>query len=182
MDLPALAKRSRRNPPKAVQIRVFRRDGWLCRWCGRPVVFAPAMKYLERLVRDLGHAGQLAYFHPNWSRQGAPLLDHLGAVVDHVEAFSRGGADSESNFVTACNKCNARKQAALSTDFETRSPRRPIKGKYGEPTAWDGFSSLFLILVEQDRSALTPSEAGWYAALQRDQADAIHQSSPPPTN
>jgi len=30
-----------------IQVQVFRLDGWICRWCGRPVIFAPAMKYLQ---------------------------------------------------------------------------------------------------------------------------------------
>jgi 5-methylcytosine-specific restriction endonuclease McrA len=46
-----------------------------------------------------------------------PLLDHLGAVVDHVEAFSRGGTHDETNFVTACNKCNARKNNTDAAAF-----------------------------------------------------------------
>jgi 5-methylcytosine-specific restriction endonuclease McrA len=51
----------------------------------------------------------LAYHHANWSRQGAPLLDLLGAVIDHIEAFSTGGASDIENLATACNKCNGRK-------------------------------------------------------------------------
>lgn len=30
--------------PKSVQISIFRRDGWLCRWCRKPVVFAPTLQ------------------------------------------------------------------------------------------------------------------------------------------
>jgi hypothetical protein len=73
---------------------IFRRDGWLCRWCGKPVIFGPAMKSLEREIRKAGMATPLAYYHARWTRDGAPLLDHLGAVLDHVEAFSTGGMDS----------------------------------------------------------------------------------------
>jgi 5-methylcytosine-specific restriction endonuclease McrA len=160
-------KRSRKRFPQDVQVRVFHRDGWICRWCGRPVIFQLALKYLERLARQRGHNGPLAYFHSNWTRQGAPLLDDLAAVIDHIEAFSPGGADDKSNLVTACNKCNMRKSNAPAGVFSRRSPRRPTRSKYGEPTDWDGLSTLFILLVEQDESVPTTSEKGWYNALRK---------------
>ncbi len=130
------------------------------------VVFAPAMRMIENLARERGHDGPLAYHDPRWRRDRSPLLDHLGAVVDHVEAFSRGGAHDESNFVTACNKCNARKSNAVIDDFQRAVPSRRVKGKYGEPQDWDGFSSLFLVLAPSDPK-LSASERGWLAALQK---------------
>ena len=66
--------------PKRLQVAVFRRDGWLCCWCKRPVIFAPVMRFLEREIRVAGKADPLAYHHAHWTRHGAPLLDLLGAV------------------------------------------------------------------------------------------------------
>jgi 5-methylcytosine-specific restriction endonuclease McrA len=149
-----------------LQVRVFRRDRWICRWCHRPVIFAGALKLLEVLVRERGHVGPLAYFDMRWRRDRAPLLDHLAAVVDHVEAFSGGGAHDESNFATACNKCNARKNNTRVEAFEQAVPQRKVKGKYGEPQHWDGFSALF-VLLGQGREDLTASEKGWLRALDR---------------
>ena|SRR5437867_8567499 len=84
------------RPPisKALQVQVFQRDRWLCRWCLRPVVFPPTLKYLERLLRQRGCSEPLAYFHLNWRRDAAPLLDELGASVDHVEAHAKGGSSA----------------------------------------------------------------------------------------
>src|SRR5260370_27961093 len=100
-----------RRPPlsKELQLRIFRRDGWICRWCNRPVIFAPVMKFIESEVKKNRSVEPLSYYHAHWTRDGAPLLDELGAVIDHVEAFSTGGAHSEENFTTACNKCTGRK-------------------------------------------------------------------------
>lgn len=139
------AKRKRSSLPKGLQVRAFRRDGWLCRWCGRPVVFAPAMRLTERWIRDQGYSSPLAYHDPRWRRDRAPLLDHLGAVIDHIEAFARGGLHDEPNFVPSCNKCNVRKNSAQVSEFEKRSPRIPVKGKYGEPSHWDGMTTLFVL-------------------------------------
>lgn len=161
------------RPPlsKELQLSVFQRDGWICRWCNRPVIFAPVMKYLERELRKLGRIEPLSYYHAHWTRDGAPLLDELGAVIDHVEAFSAGGAHNEKNFATACNKCNGQKSATPIAEWNKRFQRKPIKGKYGEPQHWDGLSALFLILAQRDRSGLTASERDWLKVLGEAVAD-----------
>src|ERR1019366_4484098 len=66
--------------------RLFRHEGWVCTWCNRPVIFGPVMKFLEREVRKSGRNERLSYYHAHWTRAGAPLLDELGAAIDHVEA------------------------------------------------------------------------------------------------
>jgi 5-methylcytosine-specific restriction endonuclease McrA len=159
------ASRTRKAIPRELQIRVFRRDRWLCRWCGRPVVFPTAMKYLLRWARQQGHSGELGWWSFAWRRDASPLLDHLGAVIDHVEAFSAGGAHDEQNFVTACNKCNVRKNSEPAAEFLKKNPLRPIKGKYGEPEHWDGLSTLFALMLHQDRTGVTRAELDWYKAL-----------------
>ena len=52
------------------------------------------MKFLEREVRKSGRGERLSYYHAHWTRAGAPLLDELGAVIDHVEGHSAGGAST----------------------------------------------------------------------------------------
>jgi hypothetical protein len=129
------------------------------------VIFAPTMRYLENWVRDTGFEGQLAYYDPRWRRDKAPLLDHLAAVIDHVLAHSRRGAANEANFVTACNKCNMRKNNAVAADFSERSPLLQTKGKYGEPQQWDGLSSVFITLIERKPNIATATERAWLEAL-----------------
>jgi len=123
------------------------------------------MKFLERHLRQSGHNGRLAYYHAHWTRDGAPLLDELGAVIDHVEAHSTGGPNSEDNLATACNKCNAHKSDAPAIKFRERSRHKPVKGKYGEPQYWDGLSGVFVILAERGRAGLSASEKGWLKVL-----------------
>lgn len=158
---------------KDLQVAVFRRDGWLCCWCKRPVLFAPVMKLLEREIRKTGNGNQLAYYHAHWTRHGAPLLDCLGAVIDHIEAVSVGGADDIENLATACNKCNGRKSAATLDKWGTRKMEKPVKGKYGEPQNWDSLSSLFVMLAQHDVSWLTAGEKGWLRAWLRSVDPAI---------
>jgi len=121
---------------------------------------------LEEFVRKAGYTGSIAYFHPNWSRSSAPLLDHLGAVIDHVVPFSKGGNHDETNFVTACNKCNSRKNDTDHRDHVRRHPEKRVKGRYGEPSQWDGMSSLFLVLAGRG-ATLQPAEREWEQALRK---------------
>ena len=86
-------------------------------------------------------------------------------MIDHVEAYSRGGTHDDPNFVTSCNKCNMRKSAGSAEKFSSRLPLVPIKGKYGEPVHWDGFSSLFILLAERSLQAAIRSEREWLIAL-----------------
>jgi hypothetical protein len=90
----------------------------------------------------------------------------MGAVIDHVEAFAKGGVHGEGNFVVSCNKCNTRKNDQKAADYERRNPPKPVRGKYGEPQHWDGLASLFLVLAAQG-AELGPSESRWERAIRR---------------
>ena len=152
---------------KASQLAIFRRDEWLCHWCRKPVIFAPVMKLMELEVRTAGHTGPLAYYHAHWTRATSPLLDELGAMLDHVTAFAIGGTCSEENIVAACAKCNSCKSSYTVEEWKTRLFRRTIKGKYGEPKVWDGLSSMFLILAERHPSKLSTTDREWVRAMKR---------------
>jgi len=124
------------------------------------------MKLLALEVKMAGNGERLAYYHRNGSREGSPLLDELGAALDHVDAFSTGGPCSEENLRTACWKCNVRKSSKATTEWDQREKRKPIKGKYGEPQHWDGFASVFVMLAERHFAKLTVDErAAWLKAL-----------------
>src|SRR5882672_4649359 len=141
-----MTSRSRPPIPLSTQVSVLYRDRWLCRWCGRPVVFAPSLKYLSTFVTEQGFAGPLAYYNLQYSRDAAPLLDELGAAIDHVHAYSRAGAHDETNFVTACSRCNAKKGSGDAESFANRHPRPLVRAKHGEPNHWDGLAAYFIVV------------------------------------
>ena len=91
--------------PPSLKVRVFRRDCWTCRYCGRRAIFYPVMPLLGVIFPE--------YFpyHSNWKAgQTHPAVAACTAVVDHVVPGALGGAWlEESNLVTACWPCNARK-------------------------------------------------------------------------
>jgi hypothetical protein len=123
------------------------------------------MRLLEREVRNSGRAEPLAYYHAHGTRDGAPLLDELSAVIDHVEAFSAGGSSDEENLATACNNCNGRKNSAPLDKWGRRVMYKPVKGKYGEPQHWDGLSGVFVILAERNPVGLTFCQKAWLKVL-----------------
>ena len=113
------------------------------------MIFSPALKLMERFVRENGFSAPLDYYHPNWPRGKAPLLDHLGVEIDHVQAHRGGVSDEESNLV----------------EFTRRSPRRLIKGKYGEPEHWDGLSTMFVIPLERFPNVASAADRNWLKYL-----------------
>jgi 5-methylcytosine-specific restriction endonuclease McrA len=158
---------------KDLAIQVFRRDGWICHWCGRPVIFGPALRYLAQFAKNSGF-NELAYYHPHWTRRDAPLLDYMGAVLDHVKAHRDGGKSDIDNLVTACCKCNALKSDAKFQVFQAKLQRHNVKGKYGEPEHWDGLSTLFMVLIEGNRRMVTSTERDWLRALRGNARAATH--------
>jgi len=170
-----MTRQSTRSIPIPVQVEVLFRGGWLCSLCHRPTIFAPAMRLAGDLVRVLGYEQPIAYHHPHWRRDAAPLLDHLGCVIDHEDAYSRDGLHAPKNFAVACNKCNGYKSTTEKAKYLAEHPSRSVKGKYGEPKNWDGLSSLFVVLARQSPTSLTDSERGWLRALETH----VRKTNPP---
>ena len=127
------------------------------------------MKYLQRQLNEAGF-DNLAYWRYAYHRQGAPLLDELAAVLDHVKPFSAGGPGEPGNVVTACNKCNMRKNNSEPTKWECEHPIKAIQSRYGEPSDWDGLSTLFLFLAQKYTAELTKTEKEWVKALNEERS------------
>ena len=125
----------RQTIPKRVQLQVWKRDNWSCRYCGTPVFFTPTLKLLNRLSPNHG------YYHPN-GKAGKllPLFQWGWASVDHVKPHAKGGADSEHNYVTACWKCNLRWRDKTHADGKPRP--RQVNRQLAN-IRWDGLSSLY---------------------------------------
>lgn len=125
------------------------------------------MRLLEIEVKNAGIQESLAYYHGHWTRHGAPLLDELGGVLDHVKAYVAGGRCDPGNLVTSCSKCNGHKSAAPLEVWRERPKPSPVKGKYGEPQHWDGLTALFVVLAERNMKNLTPVERDWLRAIKK---------------
>jgi len=131
----------RRTIPKALQFRVWSRDSWHCRYCLRPLFFAPTLRELERRAPAHG------YYHRN-GRDGAMLrLLQMGwASADHFVPVTDGGQNTEENLVAACMECNISRG-----DEPASSKARALKSIPPELRAlhWDGFAAVYPALVAQ---------------------------------
>jgi hypothetical protein len=123
------------------------------------------MKYLQLELKSSGY-GEPAYWGKDYDRHGAPLLDELAAVIDHVKPFSGGGPGELDNLATACNKCNTRKNNSNPQEWARKNPIKPIKARHGEPTGWDGFASVFLHLACRYQDDLSQAEKEWRKILE----------------
>jgi hypothetical protein len=96
----------------------------------------------------------------------APLLDELAACVNHIQAYSKGGAHDISNLATICARCNQRKGSRSVEEHVAVHQPWVVKGKYGEPRDWDGLASVFVFNARRTARDLTASERGWLAAIE----------------
>jgi 5-methylcytosine-specific restriction endonuclease McrA len=162
MSEPAPLKR--KPMQKTLKVTIFRRDNWLCRHCQRPVIFAPTFRLLE--LEAQGQTSEpVAYHHSHWTRHDSPLLDELGAVIDHIHPHSLGGQETLDNLCTSCNKCNGNKNAAVVEIWDQRVGRKQIKGAYGHPVHWDGMTLIFIALAKKYSEQLSSDERAWLRAL-----------------
>ncbi|MBU1197034.1 HNH endonuclease [Candidatus Micrarchaeota archaeon] len=131
----------RKNIPKSLQLKIWARDGWSCRYCGEAVFFAPTLKLLNEL--SPGHG----YYHPN-GKTGSmlPLFQMRWASVDHVTPFSKGGEDNEQNYVTACWGCNLKYRERT---HEQGKPSPIEINMNAKKLGWDGLSSIYLKLSKK---------------------------------
>lgn len=128
--------RTSRNIPKHVEVGIFLRDRFVCRYCEKRVIFGP----LLRLVSDL--QPDLFPWQQNWRRgQTHPMYWTHRATCDHVLPVARGGSSDPSNLVTACYMCQDMKSHWTLEELKPLNWRlRPCPT---EASDWDGLSGVY---------------------------------------
>lgn len=118
------------------QWRVFRRDRFLCRYCGKRTLFVPVLRVLSALFPE-----ELPY-HPHWKWEVThPVYWTYSASIDHVVPVCRGGGSGIANLVTACYMCNSIKQNWLLEELRWELLQEPPPAE-----SWDGLSGSYLQL------------------------------------
>ncbi len=135
------------NLSPRVRLRIYCRDGFLCRYCGRRTLFGPTLRLLSTLAPD-----DFPY-HPNWKRGLVhPAYPTLTSSCDHLVPVTRGGAALDPmNLVTACARCQYAKGDYLLSELQgyELQPR--------ESRGWDGLTGVYPRLYELTRAALGSS-------------------------
>lgn len=148
------AAKSGRRYTERQSLRIFYRDGFIDRYSGTRLVNPGALRLLSVLLPEEFPA------HPNWlMTQSHFAFWELFPSIDHLDPVSRGGVDSESNWVTTSMLRNSAK--AHWTIRELGWSLHPV----GDHASWDGLSGWFVDFLHKHPEHLTVPYLGrWYRA------------------
>jgi len=126
------AKRLSRSISEKTKLALFRRDHFICHYCGKPTIYTPTLRVLSLL-----YPSALPY-HRNGDFDIGHFIywTHI-ASPDHKDAHAHGGDSTLGNLVTSCYLCNHRKNSARHEEFGVNLLPEPTYAN------WDGLSLLY---------------------------------------
>ncbi|MGI4795797.1 MAG: HNH endonuclease [Janthinobacterium lividum] len=110
------ADRGRRQPSAAVELEIYRRDGFRCRYCGCRIVHPKAQNHIAARLPGAVRWG-------NRDIQLNAAFYTLRGVLDHVVPHSNGGSSDPENLVVSCQPCNYGKGNYFIEQFGLSDPR-----------------------------------------------------------
>jgi hypothetical protein len=140
--------------PRPAMIRVFRRDCWTCRYCGKRTIFYPVMPLLGVIFRE-----QFP-FHTYFKKgQTHPAVVACSSVIDHiVPAVAGGDWLEETNLATACSPCNTGKGYLTLGQLGWKLTDV-------EESSWDGLSGVYPQLWDIAGRPTAEGHRRWLQAL-----------------
>lgn len=125
----------RASVPPVLAAKIYLRDHFVCRYCGRRTVLMSVIELLARL-----YPAEIPYVdHHLPAGRTHPAFTRLMASVDHIHPAALGGNRDPGNLVTACWPCNIAKS---EFDLEFLGWRvRDI-----EDVAWAGLTEFYVPL------------------------------------
>ena len=139
---PPVLPEQRRAPeyiPVGVKKEILKRDGYICRFCGIPVIDKRAKKILKQAYPET------IPIENNMSNEGKhKAFQAMDWNPDHLLPRSRGGTNTQDNLVVACAPCNCGRGERTLADMKLEDPRRrPVrKTPLHGPIGWTGLSQL----------------------------------------
>lgn len=127
-EMPVSARPTRaRNYTEVEMLRLFRRDSFTCRYTGNRLILGAALKLISAQCPE-----QFPY-DSHW-RIGACHQAYwdFTATLDHVEAWSRSGPDSEDNWVTT----------SMTLNMQMGNGAGRLPGPISD-SQWDGMARWF---------------------------------------
>lgn len=144
----------RRSLSRAQMVRIFRRDSFLCRYCGGKTVITSVMELLGGIYPELfpfqSSAWKAGVTHP--------AVVTRSPAVDHVVPAAHGGTDDDANLVTACTPCNS-----IKSDFTLDQLGWELLSVTEDP--WDGLSTYYRALWKMAGQPKPNYHGAWMTAL-----------------
>ena len=138
------------------RLRVFRADGFRCRYTGDLLVL-PA--YLRALS---ARWPEVVPYHPNWKSDETheAYWSHT-ASLEHIDPVAIGGAEAEGNWITTSMARNqVRSRYSLEALGWRVQPRHPLKD-------WDGGLEAFLAILDAFPSLLVGPHGTYLSRWQK---------------
>lgn len=125
-----------------IEVAVFKRDSYKCRYCGLRVIAKEVLEAFKRAV-DPPHERDVAMAHFYTCTKGTNAQQHgvvhaFKIVADHVVPYRCGGRTDLANLVTSCPGCNYGKDRFTIHQLGIDDPRVCPP----ENSDWDGLTSL----------------------------------------
>ena len=135
--------REKRTYTDKQKIKQFIKDGFIDRYSGQRLVNPGLLKVISYYLPNVFP------YHPHWKMDECHnAYWELIPTVDHIHPIALGGADSEENYATTSMLHNSIKNNWTLEQLQwTLCPA-------GDYIEWDGLTSLFIKLVEQDKELL----------------------------
>lgn len=118
--------------------QIFLRDGFIDRYSGQKLLFPGIIRLLSEEFPDIFK------YHKNWKMTETHIIYwEMMPTIDHVIPVSRGGLDSEENWVTT---------SMIRNSAKSNWTLEELNWKLYDPGSlrdWDGLTETFLYLVEK---------------------------------
>lgn len=108
---PSIVRSKKRMPDEDLELMVYQRDNFRCRYCQAPVVPKTVIELLSKRTRI-----DVRKNSTNLTTHGAYWLH--SATIDHVVPHALGGTNEKGNLVTACPACQFGKGIFSLTELQ----------------------------------------------------------------
>jgi hypothetical protein len=151
-----LAVTNRAGITKRQALQVFFRDKFIDRYSGSRLMCPGALLAIGRLMP------QRFPIHPTWKAgHSHETFWELWPVVDHIQPVSRGGTNTEENYVTTSVLNNSAKGNALLSELGWTLASPPANDE-----RWDGLMAWFRKIVARNPGLLADSQVkAWHGAI-----------------
>lgn len=159
----SLRKNEGRSYTEFQKTKIFMRDGFIDRYSGEKLIFPPVLRLLSNLMPNEFP------FHKNWKMSECHIAYwQLLPTIDHIIPVSRGGKDSEANWVCTSQLRNSSKSNWLLEELGWSLHEK------GDLNDWDGLLNWFIEYTKNNINILENKYINiWHSAVKNSTRNMI---------